>query len=251
VPILFLSSAEFTETMAHYQNHDQNAPFLEGLHKYLKLRQSTHRECKPDKNILPNYASEMVYIFLIFTLIAESLLGQWQEISARDHLPIYRIDVPGGWSRLDPSDQMDLSDTREPICSFSLGSILMVIHNFPSIRADERIPPGAQVQRWQQQFSSLDSVPVRINQTAFSGYAGLFFSAQGKQKKRHLGVIAWSVLLDPEHYRLLARSESSEQKRADITIKVTGVPEQLELYRDEIASFAESFELIEGIPMRL
>ncbi len=186
-------------------------------------------------------------ITLLFFLIGSTLPAEWQDISGRDGKPVYRVDVPKGWIRSDPSPATDLSDTREAICTFSLEGVELVLHNFP----DMQIPPESQVRRWQGQFDALDSFPVTIQPVAFGGYAGLSLQAQGVRRGTPSFVMAWALVLDPDHRRTLARQEGTEERRGAITIKATGAPDTLLLHRQAIEQFAESFEQIEGIRMSL
>ncbi len=157
-------------------------------------------------------------------------------------LPIYRAEVPHHWHRQDPSAETPLDDTTQPICEFSIDEqIRITIHNFP----DQKIPPTAQVTRWKRQlnFITTDTTPV-----AWGGFAGLQFYGEDKNS----AVLAWAMQIAPEHYRTLSKpSEKYRQMRADYTIKVTGPTDLIESHRNEIISFANSFELIEAIPTPL
>lgn len=195
-------------------------------------------------------------------------------IKGRDQLgprsPIYRVRVPKDWIRHDSFPEESLTDTTKPLCEFIIvdpnGStqdpIRIVIHNFPYASIEQRIPPRAQVERWQRQFESLATHLTTIQPQAFSGYTGLLFTGVGilkdrETKDREAMVMAWALQLPAEHFRALtplnpAASEEAKlmQMRGDVTIKATGPLLAMEQHHDAIVSFAQSFELIEEIPTR-
>ena len=193
----------------------------------------------------------------------------WQEIAGRDETsegstrirryPVYRVRVPEGWKRQDPADDDSIADTTLSIVEFVIedsdGSIVVTVHNFPVELLAERIPPRAQVVRWQGQFDPLDPNTTSIVLQAHGGYAGLLLEGSGELKGNNLALLAWAMQLAPEHFRHLILVGSPEemayfrQMRADYTIKATGSPEAISRHRNEIASFSRSFELIQEIPV--
>lgn len=162
--------------------------------------------------------------------------------------PIYRIAAPYDWERLDPSSTESTSDTTTPLCEFLIiegaDQIRIAIHNFPSDSFEGRIPPQAQIMRWQNQFDPIDSASLTITPQSFSGYSGMLIEASGLQKGKPLTLMAWALQLAPEHYRSL----KDKQMRSDVTIKASGPKFLMRKYREVIFAFARSFELIEEIP---
>lgn len=169
-------------------------------------------------------------IFLISLLLSVVMAGchsdapvSYQEILGRDRKPYYRIKA-SGWQRKDVEGSLE--DTTKPIAEFLLAdTIRATIHNFPGIK----IPPSAQIARWQQQ---IPDAKTHISAQAFSGYVGLKFEGPG--------VIGWSMQIGPE---FPVKGETA----ADITIKVVGPAETLLAHLEEIERFARSFELIEDL----
>lgn len=177
-------------------------------------------------------------------------LPPWQDIAGRDRraqTPIYRVRVPHDWQRHEPSPTTDLADTTQAIACFTIQDgdqhIDIAIHNFPSDTLEQRIPPSAQVARWQRQLAKTSEAVIVIRPIAHGGFSGLEFTAPG--------IMAWSLQLTPEHYRSLSRPPDTplqRQMRADYTIKATGPSQMVSQYAQEIEGFARSFELIEEIP---
>ncbi|MEI8124314.1 MAG: hypothetical protein WCG42_01000 [Parachlamydiaceae bacterium] len=185
-----------------------------------------------------------------------------QEIKGRDYegkrFAVYRVRVPQEWIRRDPLPNESLHDTTKAICEFIIkedsGIIRIAIHNFASETIDQRIPPSAQIARWQGQFESLSPLESSSTPQSFSGYSGLFFKGVGVLKGEEVMVLGWSLQIAPEHYRMLSRYETKElnkEMRADVTIKAVGLKELMEIHQEEIDLFAHSFELIEEIPESL
>ncbi len=182
----------------------------------------------------------------------------WQEIAGRDlghsliiRHPVYRARVPYHWKRVDPLPSVSNADTTKPLVEFWIDDQVSVnVHNFPSDSLEERIPPAAQVARWRKQLVGLNPKEAVVKPISRAGFAGLFFEGQGHD----VLVMAWSLQLDAEHYRVLLKGENREngdflkQMRADVTIKVVGPPDVVESYQDELMDFAGSFELIQEIP---
>jgi hypothetical protein len=131
----------------------------------------------------------------------------------------------------------------------------VAVHNFPSDSLDQRIPPKAQVMRWQRQFEILDPLSTIIEPVAFNGYAGIKFKGSGTAAGDDLGMIAWALQLAESHFlALMSSTDVSDlllkERRSDVTIKATGPSPLIDKYEDDITDFAESFEQIEEIPQR-
>jgi hypothetical protein len=169
---------------------------------------------------------------------------------------IYRIKAPKAWTYSQPSLNDSLTDTTLALCEFSIEedgqSIRITIHNFPSDKIEERIPPKAQIARWKQQFQELSTASVIIKPQAYSGYTGLFFEGSGKFNGTLTTILGWSMQMGREHYQTLSVFDHSlyKQMRADVTIKAVGPTDLMQKKRQEIEQFARSFELINEIPTR-
>lgn len=153
-----------------------------------------------------------------------------------DRQPIYTSVAPSHWQKMPP--EQDLNDTMKPVCEYCIDNTLrLVVHNFPSSTLSERIPPQAQVLRWQRQSGSGIVMPE-----CHDGFVGLRFETDT--------VLAWAMQLDPELYLSLTGPVSTDldrQRRADYTIKVTGPQELLEAHRHDIDTFAQQFRLLNPI----
>ena len=194
-----------------------------------------------------------------------------QEIKGRDYdgqrFDVYRIRAPTDWIRRDTFPEESLLDTKKSICEFLIPhgneSIRITIHNFPSESIDQRIPPAAQVARWQRQFEIMYPEESGITPQAFSGYTGLKFKGVGRLKpeinnapstQQDTTVVGWSLQIGKDHYRTLSHppkpSENNlyREMRADVTIKAQGSKELMQEHEEDIITFARSFELIEEIP---
>jgi hypothetical protein len=190
----------------------------------------------------------------------------WEEIKGRNtdnpkREAIYRVKVPQEWIRQDPLPEESLLDTTKPLAEFIIkdeeGLIRIAIHNFPIDNPQQRIPPMAQVTRWQQQFSELDPTLSSTAAVAFNGYAGLLFTGVGHLKGQNedkIKVIAFAMQLPMEHFNALLHPKdkslksTARQMRSDVTIKASGSNSVMEKHQEEIISFAKSLELIEEIP---
>ena len=188
-----------------------------------------------------------------------------QNIMGRDYegkrFPVYRARVQAHWIRKDALPEESLTDTTKPLCEFLIrqGSevIRISVHNFPSETIEQRIPPGAQIARWQRQFETLDPSESGTVPQAFSGYSGFKFKGVGTLKSVNdveSMVLGWALQLSDEHYRTLSYPPQERNRlryremRADITIKAVGQKEAMEVNEEEINRFARSIELIEEIP---
>jgi len=186
-------------------------------------------------------------------------IQNWEQLNGRDsseerliiRRPVYRMRIPKHWKRIDPPSDSSIVDTTLPLVEYRIGDeIHITIHNFPFKDLKQRIPPRAQVARWQRQLSNLPTKEAIIEPISHSGFAGLYFEGTLDDQQ----VMAWALQLDAEHIRSLSRQTDEtnrtyiEQMQADVTIKVVGPPKLCEYYREEIIATAGSFELIQEIP---
>ncbi len=174
------------------------------------------------------------------------------EICGRDlaHTSIYRVKAPDNWVVKQPSYEEGLEDTKKALCEFYIqdesNEIRITIHNFPSNNLNERIPPSLQIMRWKRQFDYLDPATVNIIPQSFAGYVGAFFEAMGEINGVETGILSFSMQLSPKHYQTLSMYQE-DQKKADFTIKATGLSALIEKHRKAILAFARTFELIDEI----
>ena len=174
----------------------------------------------------------------------------WQTIAGRDDArePIYRARIPEQWHRQDPDPTISLTDSRLAICELTVldaihGDIKITIHNFPYDKFEDRIPPAAQVARWQRQLTEIDPTSIQTTPVGHGGFAGFLFEATGTfEGQQGTSVMGWAMQLAAEHFWNL-----EGQRRADYTIKVVGPARSVAKHRDEILRFARSFELIDEI----
>lgn len=192
-------------------------------------------------------------------VVAAASCGDWQTIQDRNSNPTYRMQIPAEWVPIKQESMVDLSDTREALCTYQLphpaGNLTLVIHNFPNDQSSEQIPAQAQVNRWLQQFEELDPLATRLEPQSFSGFQGMRVQAAGIKKGKREALLGWGFNLTGQHYRVLshpkttfADTETLRQMRGDITIKVTGPVPAMEHYQEQLLSAAKTFELIEAIP---
>lgn len=162
--------------------------------------------------------------------------------------PIYRFKTPLDWTYVPPKAVVDLQDTKNAIAEFLVDDIRITIHNFPSETIEDRINPKAQIFRWKKQFDQIFDHEFLVTPESFSGFKGALLEATGNMSQKKVTLIAFSMQLGEEHYRRLQNDfPISKDLRADFTIKALGPFEQVENRRDEIISFAKSFELIKEI----
>ncbi len=214
----------------------------------------------------------MSSFFLLFSACSQDLStssgttqpSKMEEIKGRNadsqRQAIYRIRVPPGWIRRDPLPEESLADTTKALCEFIIydGGLMVriAIHNFPSDTIEQRIPPLAQVSRWQRQLDPIYPNLSSITPQAFSGYSGFLFTGVGLLQGVETMVLGWAMQLAPEHYRALSppqpgdKTASYQQMKGDVTIKAVGPRPLLEKHQMAIMAFARSFELIEEIPSR-
>jgi len=169
-----------------------------------------------------------------------------QEICGREGSPTYRADVPAQWVRKEIPDNK--SDTTKALCEFWIGdSIRITLHNFPSETIEARVPPAAQIARWQRQFQELDPQGLNITPFATGGFAGYHLEATGMVNGEPETLLGWAMQLAPEHFRVLVIADESSDRRSDYTIKAVGPADLMRTHKQEIVRFAKSFELIDEI----
>lgn len=182
-----------------------------------------------------------------------SILGR-NETDSLKRFPVYHAKVPHHWIHSPPPLDIPLTDTTKPIDEFFIvdgnDKVRITIHNFPSDKIEDRIPPAAQITRWKRQFTQLAPADTLIVSQARGGFAGLFFSATGMMQGAPYAVLGWSMQMAPEHYRILTQHDTPlhKQMRADYTIKAVGSPTLINTHRNDIESFAHSFELLQEVP---
>lgn len=200
----------------------------------------------------------------------------WKDINGRSNTPIYRVKIPSTW-QCQFTNETKLSDTTQPLCTLFIPNerlptfpVVITIHNFPVDQLDKRIPPQAQISRWKNQFSFIDSLSIHIHSQAFNGFTGLMFEAYGtfeNLKSLNLStetldllsnntqtmILGWALQVGSSHFRTLSLPKNAhetvlfEQMRSDVTIKVIGSKDLIEKYKDSIIAFARSLELINPI----
>jgi len=156
--------------------------------------------------------------------------------------PLYRVKVPVSWTA-QPTEG-SLQDTTKPnICFLITPQLSLAVHSFPNASLETRIPAAHQVARWQSQ----DKTTASIAPVHHDGFVGFSFATAR--------TLAWSLQLDPELYQrlsLLGRTHEENsylhQMRSDVTIKVSGPPEEIAAHHDEIKLFADSLQLFQPIP---
>lgn len=195
----------------------------------------------------------MKHLILLLLLVScgsppEIALPPRQEIASREHLPLYRASVPTSWEREDPSPSSPLTDTKLPLTTFWIRensqAIRITIHNFPSDTLDDRIPPEAQIARWKRQFDTLNPLQTTATPEAHGGFSGLRLEATGPLDDNETTVIGWSFQLAPTHYQHI----NDRHTRADFTIKASGPPTLMAKHRQQLLTFANSFEIIAPLP---
>lgn len=219
----------------------------------------------------------ILHLFVFLCLCSEILFSSctndnehqknaaWQNIQGRDdgvasfsRQPIYRIKALDAWSRMDPIDNISISDTMLPIVEYFIPNtdIHITIHNFPSDEVTTRIPPLAQTARWERQFEEIDPTSIFLKPQSFNGFVGLRFEAIGLIHAKETMIIAWALQLGEEHFHQYIqptnlKNSSDIQIRSDVTIKISGSPQNLKTHASDIDFFARSFELIDEIPVKL
>lgn len=191
----------------------------------------------------------------------EQQTKNWNQIAARDNGQsalrplIYRGITPDYWE-IKPSEN-SVADTMKAICEFciteSTGAVRITIHTFPISESHPRIPAAAQIHRWKEQFDELNILQTFVSSESHGGFSGLYFEGQGSIQQKDIKVLGWSMQLAPEYERSLSLllNPLDQYKLSDYTIKVTGPPELVDKYSQDIKCFANSFELIDELPKPL
>jgi hypothetical protein len=189
--------------------------------------------------------------------------SSWQLINGRDdgqsseRCAIYRALVPLNWVRQDPLSTESIADTTKSICEFYIQedgqTIRLTIHTFPFMQSNQRIPPQAQIARWQRQFEEIDRLATQVHPDSHGGFSGLYFEGQGLLQGQPVKVIGWSMQLASVYVRQLNQEGSfpNSCQLADYTIKASGPPSLMDQHRAAILAFADSFELIDELPTPL
>lgn len=223
--------------------------------------------------IMINNLTNLILILILLTGCSEtqnlplnsSKMITAQEINGRNKEAVYRAKIPSDWIRKDPLPNDLITDTTKPISEFFIPGenqqqIRITIHNFPTERPEDRIPPEAQIARWKRQFSRLDPSSVQITPQAYSGFSGFLFEGSGLITDAYTAMIGWAMQLAPEHFSVLSakiqmsppqEAQDLYQMRSDFTIKATGPKLLMEKHRRDIINFATSFELIHEIPEKV
>lgn len=169
--------------------------------------------------------------------------------------PIWRVRRPSDWIAIERTGPED--DTTLPVQEWTIGEgddlIRVQIHSFPATTLEARIPPMAQIARWQRQFSPSPPPDIELTRQAFSGYAGYLMDGRGTMKGSSVRTLAFAMSLPERSYAALSllkgkKSDEIAEMQSDITIKVVGREEAVDQREKEIRSFARSFELIDPIP---
>lgn len=236
---------------------------------YSQNKTCSLKGCNKKNNILSSLGFYLIFtLSLLLSACTESPptlpLNPMQEIKGRDYdhkrFNVYRARVPLSWVRKDSLADESLTDTKKSICEFFIiddkGIIRITIHNFPSNTLEERIPPAAQVARWERQFDLLLPEESVLLPQAYNGYSGLKFKGVGMIDQKETMMLGWSLQIGQEHFQMLshpknpANNDLYREMRGDVTIKATGPKDIMEEHEEAISSFARSFELIQEIPSR-
>ncbi len=235
------------------------------LFRFFEMDQIKSLYRKAKKTFRPPNASRILIILLYLLIGCQSTppnpIPHWQQFAGRDdgislaRPLLYRANVPFTWQRQDPNSTESITDTTKAICTFYIPqgeqTIRLTIHTFPIGEAYPRIPPQAQIARWKTQFDELDALATRIQPETRGGFSGLFFEGQGFIQGQASKVLGWSMQLAAVYERQLSLEKHTldRVKRADYTIKAQGPIELVNQHRAEIVAFAQSFELIDELPI--
>ena len=170
--------------------------------------------------------------------------------------PIWRVRRPSHWQKV--SRHGSVADTTLPVQEWIIGQgedpVTVQLHSFPSSSPEGRIPPMAQITRWQKQFSPHPVPEIELTNQAFSGYVGYLLDGRGEMKGKEVRVLAWAMSLPERSYHVLSKDAGKQrdlviEKQSDLTIKAVGREEDVDRHEPEIRSFSRSLELIEPIPL--
>lgn len=199
----------------------------------------------------------LYFLLLIFCISCEnSNVSTFKTISipGRNGQFIYEIDFPDHWEYAFTDSNL-INDTRESLCDLFFEEenekVIFSIHNFPCSSLHERIPPKAQVNRWNNQLKETQEIKKQEILESFGGFCGIKFQGVGNLNHEAKKMIAWAMQLPEEFYHSLNFSNFSEdelmQMRADFTIKVTGPESLIDKHQATLEKVAHSFRLIQDI----
>lgn len=186
----------------------------------------------------------------------EKILGR-DDGKSLSRSPLYQVKVPKEWERRDPLESDSIHDTMKPLTTFYIQEngreVKITIHNFPVETSESKIPPRAQIMRWQKQFEKVFAGSESIMPHSTGGFTGLHFESSGIIQGVPVTMIGFAMQLAPNYYRRLQfddelNEEEIKQTGADYTIKITGPPEMVANHHSRILSFANSFGLIRELP---
>lgn len=171
----------------------------------------------------------------------ETAPSEWMPIASRNGEPVYRAITPKSWIIKKIDHPVD--DTTLPIFEAAIDTVRITVHSFPSDDSSLRIPPRAQVERWKRQVQYTESETF----WGHGGFIGIIFEGSNPNEK----MLAFAMQPGFEQYQAMLRDPRplGRHKRADYTIKAVGTPDAIETNRQDIEHFANTFELIEEIPL--
>lgn len=176
-------------------------------------------------------------IFFISSLLFGCINnGDITTLYGRGGSPLYHALIPSHWEVKEINGPLE--DTKTPIAEYTFNGITVAIHNFPAISLEKRIPPEAQIARWERLHGK-----GHVNLEHVGGFVGLSYASDN--------VMAWALQIAPVYFHSLATLFMNQEIRSDITIKATGPEETLIRYENEIRDFVHSLHLIQEIPPRL
>ncbi|MBA3603423.1 MAG: hypothetical protein H0W50_07235 [Parachlamydiaceae bacterium] len=190
----------------------------------------------------------------------------WQEFCCRDagdptaRTPLYRAITPINWQRKNPSVTESIADSTKPVSEFYIGQhdqekVSLTVFTFPVENYEQRVPPSAQLKRWKRQFEEFNPTSLVVTPCAHGGFTGFSICVKGLMNGQETSLLGFSMQLAPVHWFSLQQNKENislkhSQTTADYTIKALGTPSAILKWKDEIYLFANSFELIEEIPVR-
>jgi hypothetical protein len=168
--------------------------------------------------------------------------------STLDRPLIYRANVPLNWKRIDPPSEESIKDSKKANCLFKISDDLIIsLHTFP-FAGKQGINPSLIIERWKAQFEELSNFDSEITVRSQGGFHGWMLEASGWQNGKPIAMLGIAMHLSSLYHQMLTNESDANYKLADYTIKASGSPQSLSLYRQEILDFIKSFELIEELP---
>ncbi len=211
-----------------------------------------------------SWTTSLIFLFGCSDNSKQSTEQNWQTIHAREEavdsprFPLYRALVPSSWVCRHPNPNDSLLDTTKPVCEFFIQEgtekLRLTVHTFPVNEAQPRIPPLAQITRWKTQFEELDPLAIQVTSQSQGGFVGLLLEAEGHYQGELQKMLGWSMQLAPEYDRQLqSRNDllKNRLRRADYTIKIVGPSFLVNKHYRALLHFANSFELIDELPIPL